>query len=200
MYLTKRQKEILDYINRYVDENGYAPTLKEIGIGFGLSSPATVYNHIELLVQKGYLKKTPHQGRGIELVDGDPVRTIEVPILGQISAARIIQATTAGETVNLPPDFIARKAIYALRVLGNSMTNEHVCDGDLIIVEDRTTAEDGEMVLASLEDKKVFLRKHYLEGQRTRFQPTNPAGASWLVDKERVRVQGVVAGLMRRYR
>ncbi|HJO30782.1 MAG TPA: transcriptional repressor LexA [Acidobacteriota bacterium] len=200
MYLTKRQKEILDYINRYVDENGYAPTLKEIGIGFGLSSPATVYNHIELLVQKGYLKKTPHQGRGIELVDGDPVRTIEVPILGQISAARIIQATTAGETVNLPPDFIARKASYALRVLGNSMTNEHVCDGDLIIVEDRTTAEDGEMVLASLEDKKVFLRKHYLEGQRTRFQPTNPAGASWLVDKERVRVQGVVAGLMRRYR
>jgi len=200
MYLTKRQKEILDYINRYVDENGYAPTLKEIGTGFGLSSPATVYNHIELLVQKGYLKKTPHQGRGIELVDGDPVRTIEVPILGQISAARTIQATTAGETVNLPPDFIARKAIYALRVLGNSMTNEHVCDGDLIIVEDRTTAEDGEMVLASLEDKKVFLRKHYLEGQRTRFQPTNPAGDSWLVDKERVRVQGVVAGLMRRYR
>ena len=107
MYLTKRQKEILDYINRYVDENGYAPTLKEIGTGFGLSSPATVYNHIELLVQKGYLKKTPHQGRGIELVDGDPVRTTEVPILGQISAARIIQATTAGETVNLPPDFIA---------------------------------------------------------------------------------------------
>ncbi|MEC8944492.1 MAG: transcriptional repressor LexA [Acidobacteriota bacterium] len=200
MYLTKRQKEILDYINRYVDENGYAPTLKEIGTGFGLSSPATVYNHIELLVQKGYLKKTPHQGRGIELVDGDPVRTIEVPILGQISAARIIQATTAGETVNLPPDFITRKAIYALRVLGNSLANEHVCDGDLIIVEDRTTAEDGEMVLASLEDKKVFLRKHYLEGQRTRFQPTNPAGASWLVDKERVRVQGVVAGLMRRYR
>ncbi|MEC7900197.1 MAG: transcriptional repressor LexA [Acidobacteriota bacterium] len=200
MYLTKRQKEILDYINRYVDENGYAPTLKEIGTGFGLSSPATVYNHIELLVQKGYLKKTPHQGRGIELVDGDPVRTIEVPILGQISAARIIQATTAGETVNLPPDFITRKAIYALRVLGNSLANEHVCDGDLIIVEDRTTAEDGEMVLASLEDKKVFLRKHYLEGQRTRFQPTNPAGDSWLVDKERVRVQGVVAGLMRRYR
>ena len=199
MYLTKRQKEILDYINRYVDENGYAPTLKEIGTGFGLSSPATVYNHIELLVQKGYLKKTPHQGRGIELVDGDPVRTIEVPILGQISAARIIQATTAGETVNLPPDFNTRKAIYALRVLGNSLANEHVCDGDLIIVEDRTTAEDGEMVLASLEDKKVFLRKYYLEGQRVRLQPTNPAGDSWLVDRERVRVQGIVAGLMRRY-
>ena len=199
MYLTKRQKEILDYINRYVDENGYAPTLKEIGTGFGLSSPATVYNHIELLVQKGYLKKTPHQGRGIELVDGDPVRTIEVPILGQISAARTIQATTAGETVNLPPDFNTRKAIYALRVLGNSLANEHVCDGDLIIVEDRTTAEDGEMVLASWEDKKVFLRKYYLEGQRVRLQPTNPAGDSWLVDRERVRVQGIVAGLMRRY-
>ncbi len=200
VYLTKRQKEILDYVNKHVDENGYAPTLKEIGARFGLSSPATVYNHIELLIQKGYLKKTPHQGRGIELVDGDPVRTIEVPVLGQISVARLIHATGAGETVNLPPDFITRKAIYALRVLGNSMVNEQVCDGDLIILEDRKTPEDGEMVLASLEDKKVFLRKHYFAGQRTRLQPTNPAGDSWLVDNERVRVQGVVAGLMRRYR
>ena len=199
MYLTKRQKEVLDYVNRYVDDNGYAPTLKEIGTQFGLSSPATAYNHIELLVQKGYLRKTPHQGRGIELVDGDPVRTIEVPILGQISAARLIQATNTGETVNLSPDFISRKAIYALWVRGNSMLDEQVGDGDLIILEDRTTPEDSEMVLASLEDKKVFLRKYYLEGQRARLQPTNPAGDSWLVDRERVRVQGIVAGLMRRY-
>ena len=199
MYLTKRQKEILDYVNRYVHDNGYAPTLKEIGARFGLSSPATAYNHIELLVQKGYLRKTPHQGRGIELVDRDPVRTIEVPVFGQISAARLIQATNAGETVNLSPDFISRKAIYALWVRGNSMLDEQVGDGDLIILEDRTTPEDSEMVLASLEDKKVFLRKYYLEGQRVRLQPTNPAGDSWLVDRERVRVQGIVAGLMRRY-
>ena len=199
MYLTRRQKEILDYVNKHVDDNGYAPTLKEIGAWFGLSSPATVYNHIELLVQKGYLRKTPHQGRGIELVDGEPVRTVEIPVLGQISAARLIQATTPGEIVNLPPDFVTRKAIYALRVRGNSMIDEQVCDNDLIIVEDRTTPEGGELVLALLEDKNVFLRKYYPEGQRVRLQPTNSAADAWLVDKEAVRVRGVVVGLMRRY-
>lgn len=199
MYLTRRQKEILDYVNKHVDDNGYAPTLKEIGTWFGLSSPATVYNHIELLVQKGYLRKTPHQGRGIELVDGEPARTVEIPVLGQISAARLIQATTSGEIVNLPPDFVTRKAIYALRVRGNSMIDEQVCDNDLIIVEDRTTPEDGELVLALLEDKNVFLRKYYPEGQRVRLQPTNSAADAWLVDKEAVRVRGVVVGLMRRY-
>ena len=199
MYLTRRQKEILDYVNKHVDDNGYAPTLKEIGTWFGLSSPATVYNHIELLVQKGYLRKTPHQGRGIELVDGEPARTVEIPVLGQISAARLIQATTSGEIVNLPPDFVTRKAIYALRVRGNSMIDEQVCDNDLIIVEDRTTPENGEMVLALLEDKNVFLRKYYPEGQRVRLQPTNSAADAWLVDKEAVRVRGVVVGLMRRY-
>ena len=199
MYLTRRQKEILDYVNKHVDDNGYAPTLKEIGTWFGLSSPATVYNHIELLVQKGYLRKTPHQGRGIELVDGEPARTVEIPVLGQISAARLIQATTSGEIVNLPPDFVTRKAIYALRVRGNSMIDEQVCDNDLIIVEDRTTPEDGELVLALLEDKNVFLRKYYPEGQRVRLQPTNSAADAWLVDKEAVRVLGVVVGLMRRY-
>ena len=199
MYLTRRQKEILDYVNKHVDDNGYAPTLKEIGTWFGLSSPATVYNHIELLVQKGYLRKTPHQGRGIELVDGEPARTVEIPVLGQISAARLIQATTSGEIVNLPPNFVTRKAIYALRVRGNSMIDEQVCDNDLIIVEDRTTPEDGELVLALLEDKNVFLRKYYPEGQRVRLQPTNSAADAWLVDKEAVRVRGVVVGLMRRY-
>ena len=199
MYLTRRQKEILDYVNKHVDDNGYAPTLKEIGTWFGLSSPATVYNHIELLVQKGYLRKTPHQGRGIELVDGEPARTVEIPVLGQISAARLIQATTSGEIVNLPPDFVTRKAIYALRVRGNFMIDEQVCDNDLIIVEDRTTPENGEMVLALLEDKNVFLRKYYPEGQRVRLQPTNSAADAWLVDKEEVHVRGVVVGLMRRY-
>lgn len=199
MYLTRRQKEILDYVNKHVDDNGYAPTLKEIGTWFGLSSPATVYNHIELLVQKGYLRKTPHQGRGIELVDGEPARTVEIPVLGQISAARLIQATTPGEIVNLPPNFVTRKAIYALRVRGNSMIDEQVCDNDLIIVEDRATPEDGEMVLALLEDKNVFLRKYYPEGQRVRLQPTNSAADAWLVDKEAVHVRGVVVGLMRRY-
>ena len=200
MYLTKRQKEILDYVAKHVEENGYAPTLQEIGSHFGLSSPATVYNHIELLARKGYLRKTPHQGRGIELVDPEPARTIEVPLLGQISAGRPIQAVANGETVNLPPDFVARKPIYALRVLGNSMLNEQICNGDLIIVEDRTVAKDGEMILALLEGERVILRKRYLEGGKIRLQPANPAAEPWLVAKEDVRVKGVVVGVMRRYR
>jgi len=121
--LTKRQKEILEFVRGQVLARGYAPTLQEIGTEFGLSSPATVYKHIEQLVQKGYLRKTPHQGRGIELVDPEPLRTVEVPLLGQVATGRPIEAIADGEMVNVPPDFVGRSPTYALRVRGNSMTD-----------------------------------------------------------------------------
>ncbi len=200
MYLTKRQKEILDYVREQVGRNGYAPTLQEIGFRFGLSSPATVYKHIELLVQKGYLRKAPHQGRGIQLVDPEPVRTVEVPLLGQVAAGRPIEAVSTAETINLPPDFVGRKPTYALRVRGNSLIDEQIRDGDLVIVEDRTTPEDGETVIALLPGEEVVLRKLYREGDKIRLQPANAAVEPLLVDKADVRVQGVVLGIMRRYR
>jgi len=200
MYLTKRQKEILDFVREHVGQRGYAPTLHEIGEHFGLSSPATVYKHVEQLVQKGYLRKAPHQGRGIQLVDPDPVRTIEVPVLGQIAAGRPIEAVVAPETINLPPDFVGRKPTYVLTVRGNSMIDEHIRDGDFVIVEDRSNVEDGETVIALLQGEEVTLKKFYRDGSRIRLQPANPASEPLFVDEGQVRIQGVVIGVMRRYR
>jgi repressor LexA len=200
MYLTKRQKEILDYVRDHVGEHGYAPTLQEIGVRFGLSSPATVYKHVEQLVRKGYLRKAPHQGRGIQLVDPEPVRTVEVPLLGQVAAGRPIEAVTATETLNLPPDFVGRKPTYVLRVRGNSMIDEHIRDGDLVIVEDRTAAENGETVIALLQGERATLKKYYREGSTIRLQPANPTIEPLFVDEVDVRIQGVVIGIMRRYR
>ncbi len=200
MYLTKRQKEILDFVREHVGTHGYAPTLQEIGSRFGLSSPATVYKHIEQLVQKGYLRKAPHQGRGIQLVDPEPVRTVEVPLLGQLAAGRPIQAVANPETLNLPPDFVGRKPTYALRVRGNSLIDEQIRDGDIVIVEDRTTAETGETVIALLPGGEVTLKKFLREGSVIRLQPANPTIEPLFVDEADVRIQGVVIGIMRRYR
>ncbi len=200
MYLTKRQKEILDYVRGYLDEQGYAPTLQEIGVQFGLSSPATVYKHVEQLVQKGYLRKAAHQGRGLQLVDPEPIRTVEVPLLGQVAAGRPIEAIAEPEMINLPPDFVGRKPTYVLRVRGNSMIDEQIRDGDYVIVEDRTTADNGETVIALLGNEEVTLKKYYREGPNIRLQPANPAMEPVVIDESQVRVQGVVIGVMRRYR
>ncbi len=200
MYLTKRQKEILDYVRSYLGEHGYAPTLQEIGVQFELSSPATVYKHVEQLVQKGYLRKAAHQGRGLQLVDPEPIRTIEVPLLGQVAAGRPIEAIAEPEMINLPPDFVGRKPTYVLRVRGNSMIDEQISDGDYFIVEDRTTADYGETVIEMLGDEEVTLKKYYREGKNIRLQPANPAMEALIIDESKVRVQGVVIGVMRRYR
>jgi len=200
VYLTRRQKEVLDFVGQHVGQHGYAPTLQEIGSRFGLSSPATVYKHVEQLVQKGYLRKAPHQGRGIELIDPEPVRTIEVPLLGQMVAGRPIEALTSAETLNLPPDFIGRKPTYALRVRGNSLIDEQIRDGDLVIVEDRATPENGETVIAVLHGEQVTLKKFFREGSMIRLQPANPTSEPLLVDEADVRIRGVVIGVIRRYR
>ena len=200
MYLTKRQKEILDFIREYLDEEGYAPTLQEIGASFGLSSPATVYKHVEQLVQKGYLRKAPHQGRGIQLVDPEPIRTIEVPLLGQVAAGGPIEAVADPEMINLPPEFVGRRPTYVLRVRGNSMIEEQIRDGDYVIVEDRSTAENGETVIALLSEENATLKKYFREGPLIRLQPANPAMEPLIVSEEEVRIQGIVIGVMRRYR
>lgn len=200
MYLTKRQKEILDFIRDFLEEHGYAPTLEEIGAHFGLSSPATVYKHVDQLVQKGYLRKAPHQGRGLQLVDPEPVRTVEIPLLGQVAAGGPVEAIPVPETINIPPDMVGRQPTYAVRVRGNSMVDEHIRDGDLVIVEDRSTAENGETVIALLDNENVTLKKFYSEHGRVRLQPANPAMEPLLLEEGDFRIQGVVIGLLRRYK
>lgn len=198
--LTRRQREILDYLAEFIEHHGYSPSLEEIGRRFGLSSLATVHKHLGNLQEKGFIKRAWNRSRSVELVPtGAGGRAVEIPLQGYVAAGDPIEAVVSPETVAVPDDFLGARATYALRVRGRSMIDEQIRDGDLVIVEDRKTAENGEMVIALLDGSEVTLKTFHRERDRIRLQPANPALEPLVVDADRVQVQGVVIGLMRRY-
>ena len=198
--LTKRQREILDYLNEFIEQHGYAPSLEEIGRRFGLSSLATVHKHLTNLQDKGFIRRAWNRSRSVELV---PTRmggrALDLPLLGYVAAGAPIEAVVSNETVTVPEDLVGSRDTYALRVRGNSMIDEQIRDGDLVLVEDRQTAHNGEMVIALLEGAEVTLKKFYRENGHIRLQPANDAVAPIIVRADKVQVQGVVVGVMRRY-
>ena len=198
--LTKRQREILDYLNEFIEQHGYAPSLEEIGRRFGLSSLATVHKHLTNLQDKGFIRRAWNRSRSVELV---PTRmggrALDLPLLGYVAAGAPIEAVVSNETVTVPEDLVGTRDTYALRVRGNSMIDEQIRDGDLVVVEDRQTAHNGEMVIALLEGSEVTLKKFYRENGHIRLQPANDAVAPIIVKGDEVKVQGVVVGIMRRY-
>ena len=198
--LTKRQREILDYLNEFIEQHGYAPSLEEIGRRFGLSSLATVHKHLTNLQDKGFIRRAWNRSRSVELV---PTRmggrALDLPLLGYVAAGAPIEAVVSDETVTVPEDLVGSRDTYALRVRGNSMIDEQIRDGDLVVVEDRQTAHNGEMVIALLEGAEVTLKKFYRENGHIRLQPANDAVAPIIVRADKVQVQGVVVGVMRRY-
>ncbi len=198
--LTKRQREILDYLSDFIDQHGYAPSLEEIGRRFGLSSLATVHKHLTNLQDKGFIRRAWNRSRSVELV---PTRmggrALDLPLLGYVAAGAPIEAVVSNETVTVPEDLVGTRDTYALRVRGNSMIDEQIRDGDLVVVEDRQTAQNGEMVIALLEGAEVTLKKFYRENGHIRLQPANEAIAPLIVAADAVQVQGVVVGVMRRY-
>jgi repressor LexA len=200
MYLTKRQKEILDYIGGYLQDHGYAPTLEEIGAHFGLSSPATVYKHVQQLARKGYIRKAKHQGRGIQLVDTKSPPGVEVPVLGEIAGGRPLEPIRPAESVTLPPSFAAGGPLYVLRVKGNSLADELLLDGDLLVMEDRSIAADGDTVVLVLGDQLAALGRFFQEPGHVRLEPSHGAGEALYLSESQVRVRGVVVGLLRHYR
>src|SRR5262245_65566327 len=148
MHLTRRQKEILDFLSRHIERKGYAPTIEEIGEHFGLSSPATVHKHLSNLQQKGLIKRAWNRSRALELVPTEvTVRAVELPLLGRVAAGTPIEAVQSTETIFVPEDMVGRRDTYVLQVKGDSMIDEQIRDGDYVIVEDRQTARDGEMVI-----------------------------------------------------
>ena len=198
--LTKRQREILDYLNDFIQQHGYAPSLEEIGRRFGLSSLATVHKHLTNLQEKGFIKRSWNRSRSVELIPARiGTRSVEVPLLGYVAAGSPIEAITGVETINVPEDLVGKRDTYVLRVKGDSMIDEQIRDGDYVIVEDRKTAENGEMVIALVGGADVTLKKFYREHGRIRLQPANPAMQPMLFDPEQIQVQGVVIGVMRRY-
>lgn len=201
MHLTRRQKEILDFVGRHLERKGYAPTIEEIGEHFGLTSLATVHKHLTNLQDKGFVKRAANRSRALELVpSGMAVRAIELPLLGRVAAGSPIEAISSSETVFVPEDMVGRRDTYVLQVRGESMIDEQIRDGDYVIVEDRTSVRDGEMVIALVGGDSVTLKKLYREGEgRVRLQPANRRMKPIFVDQDDLRVQGVVIGVLRKY-
>lgn len=202
MPLTKRQKEILDYISEFIAAQGYAPSFEEIAESFGYASLATVHEHLSNLERKGYIRKSYNESRSIELLSpgqGEP--TVELPLLGAVAAGLPIEVVQDNETLAVPPDMVRRqKDNYVLRVEGNSMIEEQIRDGDYIVVQAQESAEDGQMVVALVSGEAATVKKLYRErGGRIRLQPANPTMEPILVDAADVQVQGIVVGVIRKY-
>ena len=198
--LTKRQREILDYLNEFIQHHGYAPSLEEIGRRFSLSSLATVHKHLKNLEDKGCIKRVWNKSRSVELLaTRTGTRTAEIPLLGRISAGVPIQTIPSDESVSVPEEFIGIRDAYALRVHGNSMMDEQIRDGDIVIIEDRKKPHNGETVIALLDGSNVVLKAFFLENNNIRLQPSNPTLSPLLLKPESVYVQGVVVAVMRRY-
>ncbi len=198
--LTKRQREILDFLTTFIPQHGYAPSLEEVGRRFNLSSLATVHKHLTNLHDKGFIKRTWNRSRSIELMPSlTGRRAVELPLLGFVAAGTPIEAVVGNEAFAVPESFVGKHETYVLRVRGDSMIDEQIKDGDFVIVEDRKTAENGEMVIALINGTEVTLKKFYRDNGSIRLQPANPGMQPLLVDADRVQVQGVVVGVMRRY-
>jgi len=198
--LTKRQREILDYLDEFIQQHGYAPSLEEIGRRFSLSSLATVHKHLTNLQDKGFIRRAWNRSRSVELI---PVhvgsRSLELPLMGYVAAGAPIEAITSNETIAVPEHFIGKRDTYVLRVKGDSMIDEQIRDGDYVIVEDRKTAQNGEMVIALLNGTEVTLKSLYRNGTTIQLQPANPAMQPIIVKEDALQIQGVVVGVMRKY-
>ncbi len=202
MPLTKRQKEILDFLEEFVEENGYPPSFEEIAAAFGYSSLATVHEHLENLRHKGYIRKSQNASRSIELVPmGVRASAVELPLLGSVAAGLPIEAVQEQESVTVPEDFLMRGGQhYVLRVKGDSMIEEQIREGDYIVVNSRNTAQNGEMVVALVNGDSATVKKFYREGDgRIRLQPANAAMPPMFFRASQVMIQGIVVGVIRRY-
>ena len=199
--LTKRQREILDYLNEFIQQHGYAPSLEEIGRRFTLSSLATVHKHLTNLQEKGFIRRAWNRSRSVEVLPGrGGGRAVEVPLLGYVAAGMPIEAVAGTESIAIPESLLSgRRDTYVLRVRGDSMIDEQIRDGDWVVVEDRKSADNGEMVIALVGGQDATLKKFYKEDGRVRLQPANPSMQPIFADLDNVEIQGVVVGVMRKY-
>jgi len=200
MALTRRQREIYEFIRGFVAEKGYSPSLEEIAEAFGLSSGATVHKHIHHLVEKRMLRKAGNRSRSIEPVEPPSAGTTALPLLGRVAAGAPIEAIEVPETIDVPRDLVGtRGESFVLEVSGDSMIEDQICDGDYVVVESRAEARDGETVVALVRGSDATLKRFYREGDQVRLMPANAAYEPIRVPAEDVQIRGVVRGLMRRF-
>jgi len=198
MSMTRRQQEILAFVKDFLGQHGYSPTLEEIAHHFGINSLNGVYKHLKALEQRGLIRRLSNQARSIQVVE-KAASPAMLPLLGRVAAGQPLEAVNAPEEICVPESFLTGKRNYVLRVSGDSMIDEQIRDGDYVVMEQREQANNGEIVIALLDGENATLKKYYREGGQIRLQPANETLDPILVDESRVRVQGVVVGLMRKY-
>src|ERR1700757_343571 len=206
MAITKRQREVYDFIAEFVQRNQYSPSFEEIGDGLGLSSLATVHKHITNLEKKGLLSRDYNRSRSIDLLPpkGRLKQAMSVnsgmvlPLLGRIAAGQPIEAIERPETISLA-DFVRSKEVFVLEVKGESMQDEHIVDGDYVLVEKSKNAHNGDIVVALVSGSDATLKRFYREGDNIRLQPSNVNMQPIIVHASAVDVQGRVIGVLRKY-
>lgn len=205
MALTKRQKQLMDFLSQFLDDNGYCPSFEEIAKGLDLASLATVHKHISALESKGYLKRGFNQSRSLELAPKylqEQRRSrppAEIPLLGRIAAGSPVEAVEQRGTLNFA-EFTGRGNSFALEVHGDSMIEDHICDGDLILLERVEQARDGEIVVALVAGSDATLKRLYREGDMIRLQPANSTLKPIMVPASDVQIQGRLLAVLRKYR
>ena len=200
MPLTRRQREVLDFVRQFLAERGYSPSLEEIGEHFGLSSVATVHKHVQHLVEKGYLRKAWNRSRSVEPVEPPSSHVVALPLLGTVAAGAPIEAVEVEESIEVPRHLVPpRGSCFVLRVRGDSMIDEQIRDGDFVVVESRPEASDGDTVVALLRGADATLKTFYRRGSNVSLQPANVAMEPIEVPGREVEIRGVVRGLLRRY-
>jgi repressor LexA len=206
MALTRRQKQVLDFIVTFINRNRYSPSFEEVAEGLELTSLATVHKHLQTLERKGYIRRGYNQSRSIEVVQlPRPVReevarhAVELPLLGRIAAGQPVEAVQNPETVSLG-DFARSKNVFVLEVKGDSMIDDHICDGDYIIVEQTESAHNRDIVVALVRGEETTLKRFFREsGGRVRLQPANAQMPPIVLPAKDVQIQGRAVGVLRRY-
>jgi len=198
--LTKRQKEILTYLGNFIQENGYAPSFREIAYYFEFSSTGTVAEYVNILEEKGYIQKDAMEARAIQLTPSfdDGLALANIPLEGVIDAGRPIEAIRTHETIDIPRDMMGRKT-FALRVRGESMIEDGILDGDYVIIEQTSSARNGEIVVALVDNANATLKRFYNEKGNIRLQPANSSMKPMHFAKGRVTIQGKVKGVIRKF-
>jgi repressor LexA len=206
MAITRRQRQVYDYISDFVQKHGYSPSFEEIGEGLGLSSLATVHKHVSNLEKKALLTRDYNRSRSIDLLppkgrlkQAMSVNTgLVLPLLGRIAAGQPIEAVQTPETISLA-DFVRSKEVFVLEVRGDSMQDEAILNGDYVLVEKSKTAHNGDIVVALIENADATLKRFYKEGDKIRLQPSNATMKPIIVPALSVEIQGRVIGVLRKY-
>lgn len=203
MPVTAKQRRIYEFIRRYIESNHEPPTIAEIGRQFEMRSPASVHAVLLALEREGLIKRIPNVSRGIQIVeqkDGNDDDDHEIPLLGIVAAGLPIEAILSHDVVSVPKDLHGHGRTFALRVRGDSMIEENIQDGDIIIVASQKTAENGQMVVALIDGNYATVKKFYREPEFIRLEPANPQFKPiFIKTPERIQIQGVVRGLIRKY-